>query len=721
MNIDNFYSTFDTFVFRAPLLPITDTKLRRIDRDIFKEAVFLATPDLHATHYSKSNGSLQSVTNSIVKYYNRACTRPTPFGIFAGCGVGHFDTHPNSDIKLGEICLQNTRTRLDMSFCCLLLDQLNRQEEIKSRLLYFVNSSMYKIGNNYRYVECKIVEDKNLFYQSEIEYSVFLEDLFSALATGLQLKDISSLIRKYEYEEEDINEFIDELISNQVLVSELSPTVIGDDLLGKIIDILNLRNIDHYYVERLKVIDAKLKNIDSQQIGKRSRVYEELYNLLNNFSLPVEKKHFLQTDLFFKESEAVIGTNLLNSIKDGLTALNKLSSLANPAILSFKEIFRIRYESRKVPLVEVLDPEIGIGFGDLNVLNNDINPLIDDLPLYVQNKISETTPSSNKDKFLYQRFVKSQMDGAYEILLTQEELIDLKEEWSNLPPTFASMVSVISNDDDPLVFMDSAWGSAGCLISRFGHLDNRIKNLLREISDKEAEVYGPDEIVAEILHLPEFRMGNILYRPSCRDYEIPYLAFPTVTNEFQIPITDILVSINGNNLILTSQKTGKRIIPRLTSAHNFRSSSLPVYAFLSSLQNEGERRSIFFDWGNLVGSQSFYPRVVFENVIISPATWKLNRRETLDAPLDPGNLVEWSNAFKKEKKMPSQILLVMGDNKLYFDLDDEESLVLLFSEIRGKDAKLEEFLYKSKNNLVTNSDGDYLANEIIISFYKNKK
>lgn len=76
--------------------------------------------------------------------------------------------------------------------------------------------------------------------------------------------------------------------------------------------------------------------------------------------------------------------------------------------------------------------------------------------------------------------------------------------------------------------------SAANLISRFSHLDPSVCQLVKAITQKESELY-PDAIVAEIIHLPAARTGNILFRSILREYEIPYLGHSHLAADQQIP------------------------------------------------------------------------------------------------------------------------------------------------------------------------------------------
>ena len=64
-----------------------------LDNPTFAEALYLASPVLfqEATNWREGKitdpKKLQKIPISLGKYYLRMCSRCTPFGLFAGCGV----------------------------------------------------------------------------------------------------------------------------------------------------------------------------------------------------------------------------------------------------------------------------------------------------------------------------------------------------------------------------------------------------------------------------------------------------------------------------------------------------------------------------------------------------------------------------------------------------------------------------------------------------------
>src|SRR5207237_1424324 len=117
----------------------------------------------------------------------------------------------------------------------------------------------------------------------------------------------------------------------------------------------------------------------------------------------------------------------------------------------------------------------------------------------------------------------------------------------------------------------------------------------------------------------------VLARPVVRAYEIPYLGQASVPPERQISVADLRISVAGERIILTSTRMGRRVIPRLTSAHNYQISQ-GIYHFLCSLQSYGTAGDLAWDWGPLRDAP-FLPRVVSGRLVLSRARWQARQQE----------------------------------------------------------------------------------------------
>ena len=245
---------------------------------------------------------------------------------------------------------------------------------------------------------------------------------------------------------------------------------------------------------------------------------------------------------------------------------------------------------------------------------------------------------------------------------------------------------------------------------------------MKEIISKE-EDNNPDVIYAEIVHLPESRTGNILFRPVLRKYEIPYLAKPAIAEEFRLQLNDLMLSIKGNRIILRSKRLNKEIIPRLSTAHNYSFNALPIYQFLCDLQTQNIRGGVMFNWGALANEFSFLPRVIYKNLIFSLASWKVKKEDIklMLAIEDDEILIEKINKWRKKNKIPAYIILDEGDNELFINLENPLMVRTLFSVIKNKDIfQIQEFLFDPETAIVKSDEGSF-NNQFILAFYKDKQ
>jgi hypothetical protein len=223
-----------------------------------------------------------------------------------------------------------------------------------------------------------------------------------------------------------------------------------------------------------------------------------------------------------------------------------------------------------------------------------------------------------------------------------------------------------------------------------------------------------DEILAEIIHLPESRIGNIIRRPTLRSHEIPYLTQSILPEERQVPVNDLYISVRNNTIVLRSKTLNKKVRPYLTNAHNYFTNTLPVYHFLSELSSENKRSELYFDWGSLNQIYHFLPRIEYKNIILSKAQWKISEKEiaTVEMSADKNQTLTNFKNWREKRKIPQWIQWVKSDNTLTFNLENYDMVQLFFKILKIQNTIIiEEFLY---------NEHDDFKREFIFPMYKAK-
>lgn len=347
--------------------------------------------------------------------------------------------------------------------------------------------------------------------------------------------------------------------------------------------------------------------------------------------------------------------------------------------------------------------------------------MIDNLLLIEKFPDKSEIPYSKEQSFLFKKLIKAHQEKQLIISIGDEELKAFHENWDDLPESISVMYSHLGKRNEKnLLYLNSAGGSSAInLLGRFGVGNKKIEKIIGQIAQSEQQLHS-DKILASILHLPESRTGNILLRPIIRNYEIPYLSKSLLSDEQQILLEDLVVSVKQNRVVLRSKRLNKEIIPRLDNAHNYSYNALPVYHFLCDLQTQNLRGGFYFDWGVLQNEFSVLPRVEIENVIISLATWQL-KKEQFKLLLENDKLIKNACIWQEMWKIPDLILLADGDNELLINLKDELSLSMFVAEIKKREQIiLKEFLFDEKTAFVKDENGNAYTNEFIMIVQKQE-
>ena len=739
------YKNFNKFVLRTPLLPYSFfesvTANRVIDteeikniciRPHIKEALFLASPDLFfkIQKWQENNitdkKEIEKLEFSILKYFFRMTTRCTQFGLFAGCTIGEFSNENN--IRFPGMRENARHTRLDMNYLCALALDLAKKPEISENIKFYPNSSIYKVGEQLRYVEFRYVKSKRTHHIVAVDDSEYLHKILQIAEKGAYKKELIESLIDGEITKDDAGDFIYELINSQLLVHDLEPTITGPEFLDQILRILKPIGQIEEIKSSLQFVKKQLKIIDSSPIGHDTNSYLNIAEKVKELATDYELKYLFQSDMIKTAQNCTLGKEIINDVMKAIRVMNQLSIAPQKTnITEFKDKFYARYKEAEVPLQQALDIESGIGYLQNNSsTTGDLAPLVDDLLLPTQQTQNYDIRWNKIQSFLLKKYNESLIHNKKEIEITEQNLkeLELKENWDDLPLTLSSMVRIIANssEDKPYIYLSSASGSSAAnLLGRFSHADPEIHNYVLEITQKEEEI-EPDAIFAEIIHLPEARLGNILLRPVLRKYEIPYLAKAAVDTDHQIKVEDLMIAVRNNKIILRSKKLNKQILPRLSTAHNYSFNALPLYQFLCDLQTQHLRSGVFFSWGSLDNEFDFYPRVIYKNVILSRAYWNIKNKslENIYKIKEDELLFDTFTKWREKYAINSTVVLADGDNELSLNLENLTCVKLLLNQVKRRSSfKLTEFLVNKDPEFCTSNDGVF-TNEFVISFYKSK-
>lgn len=612
------YKPIKNIILRFPHYPVdaikralTDQKkfAETIGSADFREAIYFSSPVLYEELRKYINGGLNDkdrlrIRNSLIKYLSRMSTRCTPFASLASCATAELSDHQEIIISGKE----KKSVRFDMLYLCNLLQAVQDDKNIASKLKYKANSTFYLLGNKYRYITFSNGKNGRIYKIVELDKTGLLSFVLKKAKSYISLNDLKKEIQSiYEITDDEADEYLKKLITSQILTGELDPFIVGADLFSSMLD--KIKDIDVSAYAKLENLYKNIVELNSaDSFEKRISLCGKIEMELNNIKVPYVKKFIFQQDSVRVLKKAFIANSITDQLIGCMDFLNKITPYyGNSLIERFKRRFVERYEEQEIPLLEALDPDIGIGY----VIEQDriYNPLIDGLLLPSGTTSYSMYSVTPLYAILLNKLVAYDARKDTCIELTDDDAKALKANWSDLPVTMAASFKILSFDAETKNYLLGELHFNGCsaanLLGRFAYCDTGINDMVNEIAGHEQEAF-PSEIVAEISHIPNARTGNILSRTLIREYEISYLTNSAREEKNIIYPNDITVSVKNGRIRLKSISLNKYIVPRLTTAHNYNNGTTPLYPSYVTCNHRVYVRRYIFRGANYQTDLSIY-------------------------------------------------------------------------------------------------------------------
>jgi thiopeptide-type bacteriocin biosynthesis protein len=656
-----------SLMLRAPTYNFADYKsydglVQLLKENDFRRAIALASKSLY-TEMASADFHMErlpaKVKTALLRYYNRMCFRPTPFGLFSSITSVKWGT--GNSISLGKEnrvhALYNFSRSLSIS-----TELINSQ--LSQNALFRTNESLYSLKQEYRFTKHYLDPslNKKLFFLQSLERSLDLDNLLTFLSTYRSRGEITKYLKlKLNLADEVACTFIDELYDEQIIVSSLRPTVTGDEYLSRVLSLCNP--------------------------GVQQDFITGFPNIANAEAIAASDLYINST---FEDVDGSLNLKYKEKILEGLFAIDKLSMSQEPqGLRTFIDQFKSKFDRQLIPLVVALDPELGVGY-DAMATDVRASILLKDIHIKAETTLTYAMEWTPIHAYLMQQWHNLNSE-THTIELTQDALDNLPQQKNCIYPSSISVLFRVVNN---LIFVEQAGGnSATALLGRFTLFNEQLFQEAHEISRIE-QATNPDIIFAEISHYSDFHTANIDRRKNIRDFEITILAGASEQLNQQIILSDLWVTVIDETIILWSKQLKKRIIPRLSSAYNYLRDDLSIFRFLCDLQYQGLKSSFSFSLSKFFPNMRFYPRVQYRNCILHLAEWHIFQDKLTEIQNLKTNTakLELLQAWCAELKWPRYISLADHDNQLVFDVTCTQSLFLLIQHLKGTEIVIKEFL-----------------------------
>jgi lantibiotic biosynthesis protein len=679
---DRLYTPLDWLFVRAPVLPVEaylameDTLRTAAEDPRVRAALAVGARDLlEAVDRTRDDPRVQ---RKLQRYLIRMATRPTPYGLFAGVALA--ETGDVTDLELSQHG-PRTRTRPDMGWLTGLVARLEERPEVRQALRYRANTAALIEGGRVLLAERADAGDEG---RPGPPVSI------RATATVRRVLELARDWRPWEAlaaellsapgaTPEKVDALLAELWRQTLLLSELRPPLTAASPARYVAARLASVPAAAEEAAALDALLAEMAAWDALPGARKADRHRALVDRARALHAPASGDE-LQVDAALPLAGRHVNAAVAEEAARAAELLMRLSpAAAGSALSGYARAFQARYgDEREVPLLELLDPERGLGPPSHRDWGTP----------------TDADRAARRDSLLWQIAVEAVRDRTPELelddgLVEALRLATAPPEALPLSLDVAALVmaesaeAIDAGDFRLLVGPNLGAQAAGRNLGRFADLLGDEGERALAAAARVEERCDPGRLGVEVVYMPaRARSANVVIRPAVRDHEIVLGATPGVAAGRVVPLDELLVGLGPRGFRVRWPRVGAEL--RLHAGHMLNAAAAPtVCRFLDDVARDGIVQLTVFDWGS-AGRLPYLPRVRSGRVILEPARWRVDEvardRELSCATLEAfeAALPSWRAAWR----VPRRVYLAVGDNRLLIDLEDREQSQQLYEELR---------------------------------------
>ena len=637
------------------------------------EAIGHASPVLaqRIAHLIVAGGGLRETyraTLATMRYVRRMAGRATPLGLLAGVAIVDFGSA--TQVRWGtdhHVLASPAAWWLEATICAL-----ESSRDVLAHLLVATNDAAFVRGS-YLVVPSQPQGTGRIHeVDAVVAHTAAVRFALGTADTPIRTADLAAKMLAWRPSAglDKVMAFLAILVHHRALLTNLRPPATCTDPLHHVLTTLHTADANAIpaVCDRLAALAgtaARLRvHSGSMADSNRRRDTAEWMG-----HTATAERHPLALDLRL-DATIQIPAAVAREAERAALALVRLSAYPNgrPAWRSYHMRFYERYGlGAMVPLLEVIDPDCGIGWPDG----------------YPGTEKSETpTPHAARNDALLAIAQAAALDACREVVV-DEQMIDalrIGGDPPRLPPHLELAMRVHAPDaaaldrGDFLIEVTSVARSAGPLSGRFLRVltDADRARLQGQLADLPT---GDADTVAAQLSFPPLDPADahVARSPRILPLVISLGEYPD-PQPGVLTVADLAVGCDGTRMFLAAPGLGWRVEAVTMHALNPVQHTPPLARFLLELSRAHYAQTTTFDWGAAT-VLPYLPRLRYGRAILSPATWHLTAAE-----LPKGDWHPWDEAFtawRERRRLSQHVLLTQGDQRLPLDLAQTAHRVLL--------------------------------------------
>ncbi|MGW3045040.1 lantibiotic dehydratase [Kitasatospora sp. NPDC001159] len=643
---------------------------------LLREAVAVSSPSLSRVLDLVEAGlpvkpkQLRKAARAVTRYRLRMSDRATPFGLMAGVATARFAEQPA--VRWGG--QPRKAARPDQEWLTGLVAVLERELPVLRGLRVTANDLCQLRGDRLvlPYLPVPGTEQRTAGRELSIRHTAAIRTVLDRAAEPLPWTELHRAVTAAHPQVDGaaVDWLLGELVRTQILLTDLLPPLEEPDPIGHLLARLPLPAADE-----LRAVQADLAAYERTAPGEGLPRWRALTERMRRL-YPAER--LVQVDLGL-DVEVRLPAAVRTEVERAAHALWAVSAgRPGPAHLrQYHEDFMERYGlGRAVPLLELLDPERGLGA-----------PAGYQLPRGTR-ALRPGEPADARDELLLTLAQRAAASGEHELLLDDELLARLGGAGTPPPPSLDLLVELRAAspealaDGDFTLVVTGTGATAGAMAGRFARLLGDAGHPLTD-TIRTLPTDNPEAVRAQLtFRTPRAHTGNVARAPRVLPYRVTLGQFADRSDRGTLGPADLAVVADHDRLAVVSRRLGREVVPTVPHMLATDTHAPNAARLLDDLARGTSAVWPRWRWG-AAEPLPFLPRVRYGRTVLSPARWRPEEPGLRDADLP---YEQWSALLERWRsrwRVPRTVQSVSDDQRITLDLADDRHRQLLRHEWTG--------------------------------------